>query len=324
MDSNTAAKHERKQADSAGPEWKQPQGFGLPEVLKAFAVAIVVSVPIVAIGGSVILSDYNEQKSAQLARIQQRAKVDQLLAAPPLEVIPASSVHRGRHLYATSCAACHSPSGTGVTGLGMDLVRSWFIASQDDAELKEFIRVGRAAGDPGNSTGLPMPPMGGHDLSEMDMSDLVGYMRVLQDPRRMPSASALAEAAAAAPPPAAAVQGNEDLARFLAAAGGDEELAEYIAHGAILFASSCAACHGRDGRGVAGMGTSLINSAFCDSLDDEEMLAFLKRGRDPGDPANTTGIGMPARGGNPALDDDDLLDIIAYIRAMEQLTASAK
>jgi hypothetical protein len=32
---------------------------------------------------------------------------------------------------------------------------------------------------------------------------------------------------------------------------------------------------------------------------------------------------MPAKGGNPALSEDDLLDIIAYLRTLQGLPASA-
>jgi disulfide bond formation protein DsbB len=54
-----------------------------------------------------------------------------------------------------------------------------------------------------------------------------------------------------------------------------------------------------------------------DGLSDTELVEFIKVGRDPGDPANTTGIGMPAKGGNPSLDDDDILAILAYIGSLE-------
>jgi disulfide bond formation protein DsbB len=34
------------------------------------------------------------------------------------------------------------------------------------------------------------------------------------------------------------------------------------------------------------------------------------------DPLNTTGIDMPGKGGNPALTDDNILAIIAYLRTL--------
>jgi disulfide bond formation protein DsbB len=109
---------------------------------------------------------------------------------------------------------------------------------------------------------------------------------------------------------------GEARAVALAAAGGDPELAEYIASGARLYTASCIACHGAGGTGVKGNGKPLANSSFVRGLDDEGLLKFIQRGRDPSDPANTTGVGMPAKGGNPALSEDDMLDIISYLRSL--------
>lgn len=98
----------------------------------------------------------------------------------------------------------------------------------------------------------------------------------------------------------------------------DAESAAFAANGAHLFVRVCAACHGPSGIGRAGLGKQLQNSSFIQSLDDDELLAFIKRGRNPGDPLNTTGRGMPAKGGSPALTNDDLLDIIAYLRTLQR------
>jgi disulfide bond formation protein DsbB len=47
-------------------------------------------------------------------------------------------------------------------------------------------------------------------------------------------------------------------------------------------------------------------------------MAFIKTGRPASDPLNTTGVDMPPKGGNPALSDQDLADIIAFIRSIHQ------
>jgi disulfide bond formation protein DsbB len=47
------------------------------------------------------------------------------------------------------------------------------------------------------------------------------------------------------------------------------------------------------------------------------MLTFIKTGRPSGDPLNTTGVDMPPKGGNPALSDEQILDIVAYIRTLQ-------
>ena len=48
------------------------------------------------------------------------------------------------------------------------------------------------------------------------------------------------------------------------------------------------------------------------------MVDFIKVGRDPSDPLNTTGVAMPPKGGNPALDEEDLYDIVAFIRVIQK------
>jgi mono/diheme cytochrome c family protein len=88
------------------------------------------------------------------------------------------------------------------------------------------------------------------------------------------------------------------------------------AHGKELFVPSCAACHGPEGEGVQGLGKDMTESEFIAEKTDAELLEFLKVGRAPDDPLNTTGVLMPPKGGNPALSDEDLIDIIAYIRTI--------
>lgn len=88
--------------------------------------------------------------------------------------------------------------------------------------------------------------------------------------------------------------------------------------GEQLFVVTCAACHGPKGEGVQGLGKDMTASPFIASQTDEQLLEFIKKGRDTSDPANTTGVAMPPKGGNPALTDEQLLDIIAYIRTLQK------
>lgn len=87
-----------------------------------------------------------------------------------------------------------------------------------------------------------------------------------------------------------------------------------VEQGQALYVSTCSACHARDARGVPGLGKDLIASEFVHGLTDEELLQFIIVGRQPWDPGNTTGIAMPGRGGNPAITDDQLRAIIAWLR----------
>jgi disulfide bond formation protein DsbB len=90
------------------------------------------------------------------------------------------------------------------------------------------------------------------------------------------------------------------------------------ARGEALFGTTCFACHGADARGLPGQGKDLTTSEFTRGLSDAEFVLFVKNGRDITDPLNTTGLDMPPYGGNPALSEQDLFDIVAYIRTLER------
>ncbi len=88
------------------------------------------------------------------------------------------------------------------------------------------------------------------------------------------------------------------------------------ATGKQIFSTTCAACHGPTGEGVQGLGKDMTKSEFIAGLSDEELIAFVKEGRRISDPLNTTGVDMPPKGGNPALSDEQLRHIVAYIRSI--------
>ena len=90
------------------------------------------------------------------------------------------------------------------------------------------------------------------------------------------------------------------------------------AAGKKLYDSACIACHGPDAVGVQGLGKSWVTSEFVKTQTDAQILDFVKKGRPATDPANTTGVDMPAKGGNPALTDQNLQDIIAYMRSINK------
>jgi mono/diheme cytochrome c family protein len=89
------------------------------------------------------------------------------------------------------------------------------------------------------------------------------------------------------------------------------------AKGKELF-TTCSACHGPKGEGVSGLGKDMTQSKFIAGKTDEELVEFIKAGRPASDPLNTTGVNMPPKGSNPALSDEDLYDIVAYIRTLKK------
>jgi mono/diheme cytochrome c family protein len=113
-------------------------------------------------------------------------------------------------------------------------------------------------------------------------------------------------------PAAAEPAAPAEVAAAPAASAGD------AANGEALYGKSCIACHGPGGVGVQGLGKDMTTSEFIAAKTDDELLEFLKVGRAPDDPLNTTGVLMPPKGGNPAFTDQDLLDVIAYVRTLHK------
>jgi cytochrome c5 len=118
--------------------------------------------------------------------------------------------------------------------------------------------------------------------------------------RDEPEPSAVPTAAAANPAQAAATSGDPTK-------------------GEQLYIASCVACHGADAKGVPALGKSLhpSDSEFVRVSSDEELIEFIKVGRQPDHPLNTTGVAMPPKGGNPALSEEGIHDIVAWMRTLE-------
>lgn len=93
--------------------------------------------------------------------------------------------------------------------------------------------------------------------------------------------------------------------------GGDAQ------HGRELFGTTCIACHGAAGTGIPHLGANLRDSKFVAGHSDDQLVAFIKQGRQPGDPNSVLGLMMPPKGGNPAFTDANLHDIVAFIRTLQ-------
>ena len=88
---------------------------------------------------------------------------------------------RGKMLFEQNCSACHGLDAKGVQGLGKDLTTSEFAAGKSDEEMVAFVKEGRAADHPLNTTGILMPPKAGNPaLSDDDIKAIISYMRSLE------------------------------------------------------------------------------------------------------------------------------------------------
>ena len=85
----------------------------------------------------------------------------------------------------------------------------------------------------------------------------------------------------------------------------------------LLDPEACLEPNVADGEGVAGLGLPLVSSEFVQSMTDAQLFAFISAGRDAAHPDNTTGVAMPPRGGNPSLSDEDLADVVAFLRTLQ-------
>lgn len=209
----------------------------------------------------------------------------------------------GESIYRSSCALCHGRDGEGIPRLGKPLRNSAYIQGHTDTELLSLIAEGRPPGDPANTTGSAMPARGGRGLADTQLAHVVMYLRAIQDPGQ-PTIS-IEEWVLRTPDGAGGVQAA-------ALVGGETGI------GHDIFVAACSACHGQSGEGVDGLGKPLSNSAFVDNKTDTELIAFIKMGRPIWDAENTTGLDMPPKGGNPALTDEQLADIVKYIRNIHE------
>ncbi len=231
------------------------------------------------------------------------------IALPPEPVHPFSEIAQaagvsplllevGTKTFSNSCALCHAPDATGIPRLGKPLRNSAYVQNHSDNELFDIIASGRMSDDPENTTGAAMPARGGRPIRDEAVRAVVAFLRSIQDPSQ----------------PVASVDAwVVDRTTQVAQAG---DIVDSVGH--ELFVSSCSACHGQEGEGIPGLGKALDTSEFVGGLDETGLIKFIKMGRPIWDADNTTGLDMPPKGGNPALSEEQIADIAAYIRSIHE------
>lgn len=113
---------------------------------------------------------------------------------------------------------------------------------------------------------------------------------------------------------------------FAGACGGSDEKSDdkgdngessgEVAEGQELFNGTCASCHGKNADNPS-VGKDLKNNTFVKDTSNADLVAFVTKGRPSSDPDNTTGVDMPAKGGNPSLSEEDLNSIVAYLKSIQ-------
>ncbi|MEE9404066.1 MAG: c-type cytochrome [Algisphaera sp.] len=115
-------------------------------------------------------------------------------------------------------------------------------------------------------------------------------------------------------PPASSTRATSSAKPVAKASSGADSGVGDAEKGKATFTASCVACHTPDGGAKPNLGKDMIKSKFTAGLDDDALMTFIKVGRDAGDPLNTTGVGMPPKGGDPSISDQDLRNLVAFIR----------
>jgi mono/diheme cytochrome c family protein len=81
--------------------------------------------------------------------------------------------------------------------------------------------------------------------------------------------------------------------------------------GKAVYSQTCIACHGANGKGAIPGVRDLTEPDGALTKLDEELIENISNGmQSPG-----SFMAMPAKGGNPALSEDDIRAVLEYIRA---------
>lgn len=94
-------------------------------------------------------------------------------------------------------------------------------------------------------------------------------------------------------------------------------------NGKLLWNATCRSCHGATGEGVPGQGVPLDDSAYVRDHTNKELTDFVIEGRTASASDTILYLEMPPNGGNPMLKEQQIVDIVAYMRTLEIPAAPA-
>lgn len=233
----------------------------------------------------------------------------------------------GERLFSMTCTACHGFSADGISGLGPSMRNNVFINSLSNADLAEFIKVGRSATVPENKTGITMPARGGNPaLSDDDIDTIVIYIRSLNPDVVAPETSTISISPSTVPSSAATSDDPSvvreatvftpvDLTGITAEresqGSANDDASAFFRRAENVYSFSCAGCHGLDGAGTELLHYSLADSHLLQQRDGIALFEMFTSEMPPADPRE--GFVHPYRGGYPELDNESILGLIAYL-----------
>lgn len=94
--------------------------------------------------------------------------------------------------------------------------------------------------------------------------------------------------------------------------------------GKELFGQTCASCHGMNGQGVPHLGADLQTNKHVAKSTDAQLESLIEHGVPATSPLNTSHVPMPPKGANPSLNQQDIHDIVLYIRELQKGHAQRK
>ena len=234
-----------------------------------------------------------QQGDATLAmRIKPVVALDDILgAAPAAKVETVAKVKSGEELYNGVCGACHNTGAAGAPKLGD--AAAWTPRAEQGVDgLLASARAGKGA----------MPPKGGSSYSDDELKRVIEFMLGKAGLLDAPAAPAAAAPAAAEVQVEEAVVEVADQNEATIVEVAVEAPAFDLAAGEAKYKMVCFACHDSGVAGAPKLGDKTaweprIATGF------DALLNSALHGKNA----------MPPKGGNPALSDDEVKNIVAFM-----------